>query len=266
MELEVLGIGNAFTATHYNTSFLIRGSENILIDGPQGLLRCLRERNVTAEEIAGVIVTHIHGDHTAGLETLLLYKRYCQGCRTPLFTSRKVYEQLSTRFFPGFADTFDTEMRRIVGTEFEEYVDFRELDEEGATQITEGLSVEIRHNWHPTPTLGLKLKTRDRTVGISGDTCFRPRLLRKLREDGTISEQQYDRLAGNWLWDSDLIYHEVDRVPGGPHTHEDDLLALGPDTCSRMRVIHVPDGFEERDIPIASEGERVKLVGPLEIH
>jgi len=74
MEIEVLGIGNAFTAIRYQTSFLIRASRTYLIDGPQGLFRLLQKRGIPRESIDDVIITHVHGDHVSGLETLLLWK------------------------------------------------------------------------------------------------------------------------------------------------------------------------------------------------
>jgi ribonuclease BN (tRNA processing enzyme) len=256
MQLEVLGIGNAFTAENYNTSFLLQDERRLLIDTPQGLFRLLHQRKIPLESIDGVIVTHVHGDHVSGLETLLLWKRHHEGKRILLYTSQPVYETLQDCFFPSFSKGFDRSLKQIVSGSFDEYVDFIPLGEEASNMISNSTRLSIRHNWHPTPTLGLKLETDFGNIGISGDTCYRPTLLKQLHEEGILADGQYEKLTGDWLWGCDIIYHEADRN-GGPHTSETDLLALPPSVQEKIRLIHIPDGFERRTLPIAKEGEKV---------
>lgn len=257
MRLEVLGIGNAFTATHNNTSFLITDEKRLLVDGPQGLFGILHARGLGPGDIDGVIVTHIHGDHVSGLETLLIWKRGIQGVRTPLFTSRKVYRELKEKFFPSFAVGFEPDLRGTRARSFESYVEFIELDENSLTPLSSNTRIGIRHNWHPTPTLGLKVHMGRFSVGISGDTCYRPRLLRELRALGHLTEQEFQRLAGDWLWSADLVYHEADKSRSGPHTSEYDLLRLPDSIRGKIRLVHIPDDFEDWHLEPAREGEQV---------
>jgi len=259
MELEVLGVGNAFTSRYYNTSFLIRSQELVLLDCPQALFRLLRERHVDPGSINRVIVTHVHGDHTSGLETLLLWKRWVAGSRLTIFTARRVWEELKGRFFPGFSATFTPDLERIVETEFEDYADFVELKEGQENVIADEVKVDFRYNWHPTPTLGLKLISPQGIIGISGDTCYRPSLLKRLAEHGVIDASRYEKLAGDWLWRSDVIYHEVERGEAGAHTSEADLLSLSPDVRRKIRLIHLADDFDDSELPLAREGERVSF-------
>jgi ribonuclease BN (tRNA processing enzyme) len=256
MEIEVLGVGNAFTACFYNTSFLVRSQHLYLIDCPQALFRLLRERGVSLAEVNRVIVTHVHGDHTAGLETLLLWKKYAERRKLQIFTSPIVWKELKERFFPRFSTTFAPGYKRMVETGFEDYADLQELREEAANRLEDQLQLEIRYNWHPTPTLGLKLRGPKGTVGISGDTCYRPALLKSLFEEGKLDSERYHRNAGDWLWEADLIYHEADRHEPSPHTLEKDLLELTPDTIRKIRLVHYPDDFAEGPIPLAREGEK----------
>jgi phosphoribosyl 1,2-cyclic phosphodiesterase len=259
MEIKVLGVGNAFTACFYNTSFLVRSQHLYLIDCSQGLFRLLSERGVPLRDVNRVIVTHIHGDHTAGLETLLLWKKYAERRKVTIYTSPLVWQQLKERFFPRFSTTFAPGYRQLVETKFEDYAELWELRESAVNQLDDQLQVDIRHNWHPTPTLGLKLHGPGGSVGISGDTCYRPALLESLREEGTIDFEQYRRLAGDWLWEADLIYHEVDRHEPSPHTLEKDLLALPAEIIRKIRLIHYPDNFAEGAIPLAREGEGISF-------
>lgn len=260
MDIQVLGVGNAFTARHYNTSFLVRSKNLYLIDGPPGLFRLLKECGISRESLGRVVVTHVHGDHVAGLEALILWRRYHLNQKTRLYTTRPIFEKMQSAFFSAFRETFDSSLVTIVDTTPEDYVEWIELSEDAPTYLEEGLSVETRYNWHPTPTLGLKFTSRYGSVGISGDTCYRPRLLKALRKEGKLSEDRYAKLAGAWLWESDLIYHEADR--GGeksPHTQEVDLMALPQETRNKIRLIHLPDDFREEALPLAVEGERVVI-------
>ncbi|MFB3905405.1 MAG: MBL fold metallo-hydrolase [Acidobacteriota bacterium] len=259
MELEVLGVGNAFTSRYYNTSFLIRSNQLILVDCPQALFRLLRERGVDPSAIDRVIITHIHGDHTSGLETLLLWKRWVARTKLTLYTARAVWEQLKERFFPGFSATFAPNLEQIVETQLEEYADFSELKEGRENPIAQGLKLDFRYNWHPTPTLGLKLISSHGIIGISGDTCYRPSLLQRLLEHGVIDDKRYRKLAGDWLWQSDVIYHEVERGETGAHTSEAELLALPPEVRKKIRLIHLADDFEHSQFPLAREGEKVSF-------
>ncbi len=259
MELEVLGVGNAFTSRYYNTSFLIRSKELVLVDCPQALFRLLRERGVDPGSIDRVIITHIHGDHTSGLETLLLWKRWVARSKLTVWTARPVWEELKERFFPGFSATFTPNLEQIVETRLEDYADFSELKEDEENLVVDGLKVDFRYNWHPTPTLGLKLISPAGVVGISGDTCYRPSLLRRLLKHGAIDAGRYEKLAGDWLWLSDVIYHEVERGNAGAHTSEADLLSLPPDVRRKVRLIHLADDFEDSELALAREGERVSF-------
>lgn len=261
MKLEVLGIGDAFSARHYGTSFLLHGPSPVLIDGPPGLFRLLRERGLRRDSIADVVATHVHPDHAAGLATLIVWRRFALGERTRLFTSKAVFEELGRALFPSFAERFSADLLRIERGRFDEFVEFVELAEFGSTPIAPGVRIEIRHNWHPTPTLGLKVVCDHGTVAIGGDTCFRPALLRTLRDRGIIDEARYRKLAGDWLWSADVVYHEATRDESGPHTSESSLLGLSADARRRIRLVHVADDFESRHFPVAVEGEKV-VVAP----
>lgn len=259
MELQVLGIGDAFTSRHYNTSFLVRSQQAYLVDAPQALFRLLAERGLDPAEINDVIVTHVHGDHVSGLETLMLWKRYVQGRRLKLYTSDAVYRDLRDKFFPSFAETFEPDLMQIVPTVLEDYVEHVRLETSRATRLDSELEVESRENWHPVPTLGLKFRGPRGSIGISGDTCYQPELLRGLRDRGTLSEERYQRLVGDWLWSSDLIYHDVARRAPSPHTLEADLLALPEETRRKIRLVHMADNFTEQELRLAREGEIVNI-------
>jgi hypothetical protein len=262
MKIQVLGVGDAFTSKYYNTSFLVQSERLFLLDCPPGLLRLLAARQIDPFSINDVVLTHIHGDHSAGLETLLLWKKYVQRTRVRLWTSALVYREVREKLFPSFADTFVPAMDRIVRTDLNDYAEFRELREGEKNRLDERFEVDLRYNWHPTPTLGLRLISPLGTIGISGDTCYDLQLLDALLEKGAIDAERYRKLTGDWLWHCDLIYHEVARGLAGPHTSEAALLSLPPETRRKIRLIHVADNFTEGEIPMAREGEVASFTAP----
>ncbi len=259
MKLQVLGVGNAFTSRYYNTSFLVTAEHRYLVDCPQALFRLLADRRLDPAGIDRVILTHIHGDHTAGLETLLLWKKYVQQRKVILYTSEQVFEEYSTKCFLNFADTFTPNMSATVTLRIEDYVHFVPLRLDRANRLDSRLALEVRENWHPTPTLGLKFLASEGSIAVSGDTCYRPELLRKLLDAGRLSPIRYEKLAGEWLWQADVIYHEVARHEPSPHTLESDLLALPLEARRKIRLIHYADDFTPGHLPLAEEGEIVTL-------
>ncbi|MEJ2076837.1 MAG: MBL fold metallo-hydrolase [Acidobacteriota bacterium] len=256
-QLEVLGVGDAFSARHFGASFLLSaGDQKLLIDGPPGLFRLLDERGIDRQELDSVLLTHIHEDHAGGIETLLIWRRFELGLKTRLFTSARVYRAMRERLFPSFEESFSPDLKEIRLRQLEDYVDFQELVEDSETCVIPRIGVEIRHNWHPTPTLGLRFRLDHSRIGISGDTCYRVPLLDELLREGRISAGRHHKLAGSWLWEADLIYHEASRRAPG-HTLEDDLLRLPTEIQRKIRLIHLSDGFRPGPLPMAREGETV---------
>jgi ribonuclease BN (tRNA processing enzyme) len=79
MSLRILplGVGSAFSSRYYGTSCVIQGPGGpILLDCPDPLRKVIREASersgwsVRAEDLSEVILTHLHGDHSNGLEVL----------------------------------------------------------------------------------------------------------------------------------------------------------------------------------------------------
>jgi hypothetical protein len=193
------------------------------------------------------------------LETLLLWKRSHEKKQVRLHTSAAVFDELERGFFYSFSKGFSSDLQEIVTKSFEDYVLFQELFEGKQNELEDGLILEIRHNWHPTPTLGLKFASREGSVAISGDTCYRPSLLRQLRSRALLTETRFQQLAGDWLWGADVVYHEVDHDPDGPHTYLGHLLELPGEVQEKLRLVHMPDDFQTDKLPMAREGERIAI-------
>ena len=101
LEITFLGTGGAFTdyRENYHNNAIIRTAVGpVLVDCGGTAVQSLKELGLHPEDIAGVIVTHIHGDHVGGIEQLLWERYYTSRkgwpgwLRTPIFTTSALHE------------------------------------------------------------------------------------------------------------------------------------------------------------------------------
>lgn len=74
IDLTCLGTSDAFgSAGRHNAGYLLETpSTRLLIDSGPGVLSALRAQGRDPNEVEGVVISHLHGDHFAGLPFLLL--------------------------------------------------------------------------------------------------------------------------------------------------------------------------------------------------
>ncbi len=73
-ELLFLGTGHATVTECYNTSFILRSSDDILLvdgGGGNGILRQMKQAEVSVSDLSGIFVTHAHTDHILGVVWVL---------------------------------------------------------------------------------------------------------------------------------------------------------------------------------------------------
>lgn len=77
MKLTVLGSGNGVpTATRGCPGYLLRGGgETVLLDPGPGTLAAAARAGVSAGEVTGVLISHLHVDHHLDLAALLFARR-----------------------------------------------------------------------------------------------------------------------------------------------------------------------------------------------
>lgn len=244
MRALVLGIGDAFTAKSYGTSAVIEGPEGrLLLDCPDLIHRALRE----ASEISGwdvdcrsfddIAITHLHGDHSNGLETLG-FKRLVYRLRKEHMVKPRIHTHLEAagRLWEKLAPAMDAPFEKPgVNSTLDDYFDIRPF-QIGDTFTACGLTIQSRTTIHPVPTVGLKISDGTSTLGWSGDTAYDPEHI-------------------EWLSDADLIVHETNLGPA--HTNVNMLNALPDDLRKKMRLTHISDEFDpaSSDIPVLREGE-----------
>src|SRR4051794_17076029 len=87
LRLIPLGVGNSFSALYYSTSLALVAADGrwLLVDCPHPIHKILREASQASgvelklASLAGVALTHLHADHSSGLEGLGGFVKYMLG-------------------------------------------------------------------------------------------------------------------------------------------------------------------------------------------
>lgn len=229
MHVLILGVGDAFTRTHYGSSALVRAPGGFLqIDCPDPIHRVIREAaepngwNVGVDTIDDILITHLHGDHCNGVESVGFWRYVlrAQGKQSHLprlHATRAVVDRL----WPRLAPAMDTLIGLARPARLEDYFDIRLLNPDGRTEHDiAGLRVRARTTTHYIPTVGVLVSDGHKTFGWSGDSRF---------------EQAHI----DWLDQADLIVHEANFPPA--HTTLNELAALPDRIKAKMRLVHLAD-------------------------
>ena len=112
MQVLILGVGDAFTKQHFNTSALIEhNGRYILLDCPAPINRVLNDAmsisgwKVGIESIDDIFITHLHGDHCSGLEAFGFWRFFYANIhkissRPCIHTNQLAADRLWERFAP----------------------------------------------------------------------------------------------------------------------------------------------------------------------
>jgi ribonuclease BN (tRNA processing enzyme) len=241
-----LGVGDAFTALHYSTSLALQAEGAwLLIDCPHPIRKMLREASgragfaLDADALAGVVLTHLHADHSSGLEGLGYFSYFVLHRRLALLAHPAVAKRLwEGHLAAGMEQLMPAADAAPEPHRFEDYFDHRALDEQ--RPVTFGpFQIECRRTIHHVPTTALRIRAGGRTLGYSADTAFDPGLIA-------------------WLAEADHIIHETNY---GVHTPYARLAELPADLRARMHLVHYPDDFDLAGsaIPVLEEGRRLEV-------
>lgn len=231
LRLLPLGVGDAFSARRYSFCLALESDDVwLLVDCPHPVRKMLREAADTAglaldvNDVAAVVITHLHADHCSGLESFGYFSRFLLGQRARLLAHEDVSARLwEASLAAGMEQLLVGDERARQELTFEDYFELSSLQEDAA--VTFGpFTIECRRTIHHIPTTALRIRAGGKAVGISADTAFDPGLLAWLH-DGT-----------------DLVVHETNHGPA--HTPYEALASLPADVRARTRLIHYPDELD----------------------
>ena len=170
MKIKVLGTGNAFNQeARLNSAYLIETTQaTILIDCGFTVPFALQKSSIHFSSIDYILITHYHGDHYAGLASLLLGLKYVspQYKKLTIIGPGDIKEKLRDLFevlYPGTIDLIN-----------ELNIDFMSVNPLGDKLQTKYFDLEIYPMEHSNLALpvGYVFEKNGFKIGFSGDTCW----------------------------------------------------------------------------------------------
>lgn len=234
MQVLITGIGDAFSSHWFGSSGLIPSSHGLVaIDCPGAVMSMYRQAAessgwpVAATEVADILLTHLHGDHSDGLETIGFANRYLRNTprRPRLHALPEVLARLWEKLSPAMDGATRTEGDPST---LEDYFEPCPL-EPGDVRDIGGLLVQCRRGVHSLPCMAVRIDDGEAVLGWSGDTEFVPELI-------------------EWLAEADLVVHECGEQ--FKHTRHADLSTLPESIQQRIRLIHLPDDARVPQAPM----------------
>ena len=179
VSLRVLGCGDAFGSggRSHTCFFLDAPSTKLVIDFGASALVSMHRFGVDPAAIDAIVLSHLHGDHYAGLPFLLLDALFVTRRTRPLVIAgpRSVsdrFHKLCDAMFPG---TWDHSKRFAL--EFLEYEDGQPLTVAGATVTP----YPVLHD-SGAQAYALRVSCDGCTVAYSGDTAWTDNLIETARD------------------------------------------------------------------------------------
>ena len=248
LKLTFLGTGGAFTDFrenyHNNAIVHLLGNKVLLLDCGGTGVQSLKELDIPVGNADFVLVTHLHGDHIAGIEQLG-WERYYTGPTGPAFAQTLLVA--ASDVHPGLKSCLAPCVEELVTPlgAYNRGFDFL------FTTYTAEPGVEL--------ALGGVVTQLHKTPHVRGDEVDKPCYGVVLREHGQdqggfyyTSDTIFRPDIGDLFPHADVIFHDCTfspRYPGTVHTHYEELLTLPEAVRNRIVLMHhtkVPEGVSPR--------------------
>jgi ribonuclease BN (tRNA processing enzyme) len=168
MKLQFLGSGDAFgSGGRFNTCFHLERREHghVLIDCGASSMVAIRKWGVDPNAVSTVLVSHLHGDHFAGLPFFLLDAQLVSRRTAPLLLAGP----------PGFEERLMIVMEAMFAgstkapRKFE--LTIRELELHQRVELNElAVTPYLMKHFSGAPSYALRIETEDKVLTYSGDT------------------------------------------------------------------------------------------------
>jgi len=168
MRISIIGCGDAFgSGGRFSSATLIEANEGTcLLDCGPSTMTALNGRRIDPDRVDVVILTHLHGDHFAGIPFFLLDAQWIRRRRRPLTilgppgTRRRLHDTLEALFPSSTAQT---------PWSFAWTVEERQP---GETSVQHGFTIRTMEVVHPSgaPATAVRLAAAGKVFAHSGDT------------------------------------------------------------------------------------------------
>jgi len=271
MTLQVLGSGAAFSRRYGTTCSVLTlpSGDRWLIDCGRQAPEQLTSAGLGWHDIAGQLVTHVHGDHVFGLEEFAFVRYYTSdaglaavmkgGPRPRLVAHSAVLSELWEVLGPSLRYRSDASGTPVTGSLADYFEVLRPSSVEPPALAgwnhaeafsVEGLSLVVRETRHvygkPSTSIEFALPgQRSRLAWWSGDSVVDAELLQRLAPRTSI------------------FFHDCTFVefPGQVHGLFSDFERLDPSLREKIVLMHHDDGIEQHRERAAALGFRLAMPG-----
>lgn len=236
--LQFVGVGSALSMANYNNNAVIEiNGKKYLIDCGISIPYALRDAKINLNEIDGLIITHIHGDHTGGVEWLGYQSKYILDKKLDLYLPIDLIEALWDKTLAGGMED-NTDSKHTLEDYFNVHV-FEDLE----VFKVNGLEVTPIKTVHVANKDKSKQKPSysyvfDNRIFYSGDMLFDEELLKSLNDELEVI-----------FHDCQLFY-----IEGGVHASLDELETLPDNIKQKIKVMHYGDTIDQFTTRILNNG------------
>jgi CRP-like cAMP-binding protein len=248
--VTVLGRSHGFDPDprERTTGFILWiGGRGVMVDPPVHATQLLQASDIDAAAVDSLVLTHVHGDHDAGI-----LQKALQAERIKLYTAPVILASW-LRKWSALSGIPEDELRCLF--------DVRML-QVGRPVDVGGAKLLFRFTLHSIPTLAFEAHYEGASFNYSGDTLNDPQVIEHMYQAGYMDAARREELT-HFDWSHDLVFHESGVPP--LHTPLSVLDALDADTKKRLRVLHVsPARLSEcKGLSVAEPGREATLHIPV---
>lgn len=243
MKLKFLGSGDGFgSGGRFNTCFFVeREHGGILIDCGATALVSMRKFGVDPNAISSIFVTHLHGDHFAGVPTFIVDAQLISRRERPLHIIGPA--GLKSRLDMGLESAYAGAAK--IARKFE--VTTTELNPGHAVTV-DGVTVHGYPGVHPSGgdhSYALRLAIDGKTIAYSGDTEWVDGLLDAARNADLFVCEAYffDKKIKFHLSYSDILAHLPEIT-----ARKIVLTHFSADMLARLADVRLPCAFDGMEV------------------
>ena len=231
MKIIFLGSGSAFTigANNYQSNMLVENDNGngLLIDCGSDARLALHELKLNHRKIDSVYISHLHADHTGGLEWLAFTTYFDNTSKNPtLYIAKSLVDDLWNKVLSGGLSSLDEKEANL-----DTYFNVSAVEDGGAFSWS-GLkfqlvpTIHVSSNKNPVPSYGLFFGPKQLQIFLTTDTQFAP----------DHFKEYYER--------AHIIFHDCETSKKQSHIHAnyDELKTLDDSIKHKMWLFHYNPG------------------------
>lgn len=240
IKVTFLGSGSAFTVgeSNYHSNLLIedlQSSKKLLIDCGSDARLSMFEQQLSFKDIDAVYISHVHADHTGGLEWLGFSRYFSPLGPVTLFIADDVEKPLWTTLKAGMSTL--PEQQAQLNTFFKVSIaQNKQFSWQGHTFVLEPTQ-HVVNNGLPQPCYGLKFQVNGSYVYFTSDSILMYDQKKALFEKATT------------------IFHDCETAsPSGVHANYSQLVQLPANIRGKIWLYHYNAGDKPNSIADGFQG------------